>query len=178
MITFTPGTDQFLNTWKVLPYVELKDITVKDSKNANFIFTAGDTVNISNVYLEGLSVKDVTVTYPVLYFGGGHSMNVYNLSANNVTGPIIQAVTVLTQNFSSFSLSNMKTDQQLQAILQSIIYISKVDSLLKKGLNISRSKDTFLDNINLNVIFSDSIFSNISLGIYEYRWHGLYKKCE
>ena len=151
MINFVPTNNQFLRLWRVLPYVELKDITVKESRNVNFIMFNVDTVNISNIYLQDLSVKDVNVTYSMFHLSLGHAMNVYKLTANNVTGPVLYLSNVLAQNFSTLSLNDMKTSQgQLRTSLQSIIVISKVDDLSQKGLDIRKSQDTFLNNINLN----------------------------
>lgn len=152
LVTFSPDAyDQFFYKWKILPFVELKDITLKDTRNANFIATGADTVNISNVYLEGLSMKDVKVTYPAFYFSLGHSMNVYNLTAKNVSGPLIQTVNVLAQNFSTFSLTNMYASQQLKTSFQGVIFIAKVENVAQKGLDVRKSLNTYLDNINLNV---------------------------
>jgi len=151
LITSTSAPNQFLNAWKVLPYIELTDITLKYTQNANFIVSIADTVNISNVYLEGLSIKDVTTTFSVFRFSTGHLMNVYNVTANNVTGPIISTNDVIAQNFSTFSLNNMYTSQELDPNLQSMIYVLKNNDFGRTGLDPSRSRDTFLDNINLSV---------------------------
>ena len=151
MITFTPNNNLFLRSWKVLPYVELKDITMKYTRNANFVISNADTFSISNVYLEGLSVKDVTITYPIFYFNTGHSMIVNNLTAKNVAGPLFYASNVLAQTFSSFFLNKMYASQDLlKSTLQSIIMITKVGDPSQKGLDIRKSQDTAFDNINLN----------------------------
>ena len=78
-------------------------------------------------------------------------MNVYNVTANNVTGPIISTNDVIAQNFSTFSLNNMYTSQELDPNLQSMIYVLKNNDFGRTGLDPSRSRDTFLDNINLSV---------------------------
>ena len=166
MITFTSVTSEFLNTWKVLPYVELTDIILKYTQNANFIIYIADTVNISNVYLEGLSIKDLTTTYALFSFAAGHFMNAYNVTANNVTGPVFQTTNVLAQNLSTLSFNNMYTSQQLFKGVQIIIYVSNIDNFGRTGLDPSRSRDIFFDNINLNVkkIFND--LTSSLLGIH------------
>jgi len=113
------------------------------------MFTA-DTVNISNVYLEGLSIKDITSTYSVFRSSFGHLMHVFNVTAHNVTGPLFQTVDVLAQNFSAFSLNNMYTSEELPPGRQNIITFSKINNPAQKGLDTRRSQDTLLDNINLN----------------------------
>jgi len=151
LVAFTPATNQFANSWKVLPSMDLQNITMKYTRNVNFLLFSADTVNISNVYLEGLSTKDVTITYAVFRVNVGHSMNVYNLTANNVTGPLFQINDVLAHNFSQLSFNNMYTSQKQDTNQQYIISLAKVKDLVKKGLDPNRPRDSFFDNLNLNV---------------------------
>jgi len=76
-------------------------------------------------------------------------MSVYNLTAKNVTGPIFQTVDVLAHNFSTLSFNEMYTSQELKKALQSVIYFSKINNLAAVGIDLSRPKDTFFDNVNL-----------------------------
>jgi len=133
--------------------MDLRDITMKYTRNTNFLLFSADTVNISNVYLEGLSTKDVTITYAVFRVSVGHSMNVYNLTANNVTGPLFQTNDVLAHNFSTISLNSMYTSQKQDVSRQYILYFAKISDLVKKGLNPNKPRDSFFDNLNLNVKF-------------------------
>jgi len=130
--------------------MDLRDITLKYTRNTPFLLYNIDTVSISNVYLEGLSTKDVTVSYALFKFTVGHSMNIYNLTANNVTGPLFQTTDVLAHNFSTISLNNLYTVQREDFSGQYVLSFAKVKDFGKKGLNSAKPKDSYFDNFNLN----------------------------
>lgn len=129
--------------------VNLSYITLKYTRNANFLFTTADTYNIANISLEGLTTKDVTITQPAFRINSGHSMSLYNITANNITGPLFQISDVMAHNFSKINFNNMYISKKDSSDNYFIFYFSKI-TLVKKGLNTSKPRDTYIDNFNLN----------------------------
>jgi len=149
-IMFYPNANPFLYNWSVLPMVDIKEITMKNCKNVNFVVLNSDTTTVSNVYLDNISIRDVKAYYGIFTVFTSHAFNVNNLTANNVSGQVIESLDVLSQNFSDFSLNDMATTKNLSITLQNLIQIAKMSDLTKKGLDIRKPRDTYLNNINLN----------------------------
>ncbi len=110
LITFTVSDTVTGSTWAVTPTADIRDFTIKNSHNANLVFFLMDTINLTNVYFENLSVKDVVVNYSPLTLIVGHAVNVYNVTANNVYGSVFtlqdtMAINFTNCNFNLFSVA-------------------------------------------------------------------------
>jgi len=150
-ILFNPNSDYIKGIWSVAPIVEITNLIVKKSKNVNFVLMNCDNMTISDVYLEDTLIKGANVTYGVFTAMTGNALNVNNLTVNNGYGQLIQSVKVLSQNFSNFFLSNMSNSQNAEIFYQLLIRIEKDFDAKKEGLDLSKSLDTYFENINLNV---------------------------
>jgi len=142
----------FLYSWSVLPNAELKDITIKDSRNANILLMGLDTVNISNLYSERTSVQDVKLPLPLLTFIRGHSVTAYNVTAKDVYGPVLATQDVMKQNFTDCTFSNMSSSQSLIGNHQNILLILNTNDPGTLGLNPNNPMNIYVNNFNLNVI--------------------------
>jgi len=152
-VTFSPNPTTFLYVWAILPVINIKDITIKNSQNANIFLNSAELVTISNVYIENArtAVKDVDMTFAIFNLWTAHAFTVNNLTAHNVSCPLLITIDVLGQNFSDFSLNNMSISQNVKSNYPMIIQIYKTVDPTQKGLDMRKSKGIYLDKINLDV---------------------------
>lgn len=152
LISFTVNDAVTGYTWPVTPTADIRDFTLKNSRNANLVFFLMDTINLTNVYFENLSVKDVVVYYSPITLIVGHAVNVYNFTANNVYGSVFTLQNAMANNFTNCNFNNMTNSQSQDIDKQSIAYIYKVTDPIKKKLDPTRPQFTLFDNFNVNVI--------------------------
>ncbi len=151
-MTFTPISASFFNVWTVLPYADLQDITIKNSRYANILFFNPDTVSLKNSYFENNSAKNTTSSsYGLFNVIIGQNLIVDNVTANNVYGSVFQIQDVQSQTYSNCNFYNMMSSQELTDDLQSIVRITKLNSPASKGLNPDKSQIILFDNFNANV---------------------------
>lgn len=152
LIIASPIPAYFLNTWTILPYADIRDITIKDSTNANIQLTGLDTVTVSNLHFERTSIKDVTILTPLFTFQVGHSLTMINVTAKDVYGPVLYALWVMNLNFTDCTFNNMSSSQDLENTkFQNILVISKGELPATVGLNPKNPDNTYLNNFNVNV---------------------------
>ncbi len=147
----SPNSATFLNSWSVLPYANIKDVTITDSRNAAITLTYLDTVTVSNIHFERTSIKDVTLLIPLFYVTIGHSLTMNNVTAKDVYGPVILTQDVMNQNFTDCVFNNMSNSQDIDTQSQNILMISKDNKPSTQGLNPNNPDNIYINSFNVNV---------------------------
>ncbi len=151
LIKASPNTANFLNSWSVLPYVDIKDITITDSRNANIMLSFFDRVTVSSLHFERTSIMDVTMLVQLFSFTTGHSLTMNNVTAKDVYGPVLYTKDIMNQNFTDCVFTDMSSSQDIDGGYQNILMISKDDEPSTLGLNPKNPDNIYLNNFNINV---------------------------
>lgn len=151
MVKFLPNGDYFLYLRTLLPSATLRNISIQDSNNVNFVISTLNQVDLQNVQLRNNTFNIETLQFALFFFNYADKVLVQNVYANTQGGPILKITHVLNQQIYNCTFENITTSQKLETVNQNLIQTARFADDIQSGLNPNEDLLTVIRDFNINV---------------------------
>lgn len=156
LINLQSSTNQYFNVFNVLPFANITNLSILNSKNASIFLLGFDSLHFQNILIENNTLSSKNKINPLLYVSVAQNAFFNNIIVKNNIGPVIHLQGALYGQLTNCAFLNVSNSVELPESLQFQI---KISSILEEALlNQTKLKGIEIRNVSLNVTLSNNSF--------------------